>query len=159
MGQRGPRPTPTAILKLRGSWRGHANDAEPQPPPGAPDCPDWLTAAAVAVWDQVVARVPPGVLTRVDGNALGRYCDAMVRWKKAAKWVEENGEVYPIKDQAGKLKCLMQFPQVTQYNKLSALLLKFEQEFGLTPSSRSRIQIPDAATPQQSNKARFFRAG
>jgi P27 family predicted phage terminase small subunit len=143
MGRRGPAPTPTAILQARGSWRGKANKDEPGPEPRSPDCPEWLTDAAKEVWRQVVATVlMTRILTAADGNALGRYCDALVRWKKAAKWLDEKGETYPIRDDAGSIKCVMQYPQVAQYHKLSALLLKFEQEFGLTPSARSRLQIP-----------------
>jgi hypothetical protein len=46
MGKRGPPPTPTPILQLRGSWRGKLNRDEPQPEPVAPEKPSWLTTYA-----------------------------------------------------------------------------------------------------------------
>ena len=57
MGKRGPRPTPTAVLRARGSRRADRNPdrLEPEPPPGPPECPAWLNADAKVVWDQMVA--------------------------------------------------------------------------------------------------------
>ena len=45
MGKRGPKPTPTAVLKLRGSTlvSKRREALEVQGPEGVPDCPDWLT--------------------------------------------------------------------------------------------------------------------
>jgi phage terminase small subunit len=34
------------------------------------------------------------------------------------------------------------FPQVATANKLGMLLTKLEQEFGMTPSARTRIEVP-----------------
>ena len=78
-----------------------------------------------------------GVLSRIDGNALTRYCQFCSRWRKP-NFHRQHGEVYPLKDEAGKLKCLVQVPQVAIAHKLgAALLTRMEQEFGMTPSSRS----------------------
>jgi hypothetical protein len=38
------------------------------------------------------------------------------------------------------VKCLAAFPHVSIVNKLGLSLSKFEQEFGMTPSARSRIE-------------------
>jgi phage terminase small subunit len=50
----------------------------------------------------------------------------------------------------------MPWPQVAEYHKLAAMLLKLEAEFGLTPSSRSRIQVPSEPPKTQQAKSRFF---
>jgi P27 family predicted phage terminase small subunit len=168
MGQRGPRPTPSAILKARGSWRGDATKGEPQPEAALPEPPGWLTADARAVWQQVIEQLARmKVVTRADANALARYADAFVRWRKAADFLEQKGDIYTIKGEDGTVKCVMPFPQVSIYNKLAATLLKLEQEFGLTPSARSRIQVPIApdassdanAQDQGPSKKRFFPQG
>jgi P27 family predicted phage terminase small subunit len=159
MGRRGPKPTPTAVLRLRGSWRGKANKAEPQPEATAPDCPMWLSTAAKDVWGEVVAILAPTrVLTRADGKTLARYCEYFVRWKAACAFLEKNGEVYTLKDDAGNVKCVMPWPQVSQYHKCATMLLKIEEQFGMTPSSRSRIQVPSEDDKPQA-KSRFFQAG
>jgi len=142
MGRRGPAPTPSAILRARGSWRGAANKGEPKPPEGVPDRPVWLSATAGEVWEQLLRQLTPlGLASEIDANALARYCDALVRFKKAAAFIEKNGEVYTIKDKDGNVKCVLPWPQVGIYHKLAALLGKIESEFGLTPASRSRISV------------------
>ncbi|HEX5690519.1 MAG TPA: phage terminase small subunit P27 family, partial [Roseiflexaceae bacterium] len=143
MGSRGPAPTPSSILKLRGSFRADRSHDELIPPEGEPDCPDWLDEEAKAAWTQLSPLLKPmGVLTKVDGNALSRYCQLWARWKKAELFIQKHGDTYPIKDDSGKIKCLMPFPQVAIAHKLAALLGRLEAEFGLTPSARSRITLP-----------------
>ena len=141
MGQRGPTPTPSAVLKLRGTYRKHRRRGEPHPDQMPPECPDWLDDVAKEAWAQLIPQLQQmGVLTQIDGNALCRYCQFWSRWKKAELFIAKHGEVYPLKDEQGKLKCLVQIPQVAIAHKLGALLTRLEQEFGLTPSSRARLQ-------------------
>jgi P27 family predicted phage terminase small subunit len=161
VGKRGPAPTPTNILSLRGSTlvSGRRRAKEPKGPPGPPDCPDWLDEDGKAMWGSLVPMLEGmGVLTRVDGNALARYCRLWTRWRKAEAFIDKHGEIYPLKDESGKVKYMQQFPQVAIAAKLAQQLTKLEQEFGMTPSARSRIQI-DARTEAASGKARFFDAG
>src|SRR5438552_1152817 len=104
MGRRGPRPTPTEILKLRGSTlvTERRVKSEAKGPPGKPTCPSWLDANAKGAWRQLVPMLEEmGVLTRIDGNALTRYCRMWSRWRKAEEFLESKGEVYPIKDEQG----------------------------------------------------------
>ena len=148
MGQRGPAKTPTKILKLRGTDRADRQVNEPIPPEEAPECPDWLMLEAKRVWDQIVPRLRKmGLATIIDSNALMRYCVALVRWRKAVKFIEENGEAYPLKDKHGKVTYLQQFPQVSIAHKLSLELLRLEQQFGMTPSARSTIDVGTAVKP------------
>ena len=155
MGQRGPKPTPSAILNARGSWRGKANKAEPQPPAGVADAPAWLTPAARAVWAQLVPLMPAGVLTRVDELSLARYCDSFVRWRQAAAALDDHGSTYEVDGRNGKQHKLR--PEVAEYHALAAMLVRLEQEFGLTPSSRTRIQVPDdQGKAKDDGKGRFF---
>lgn len=98
------------------------------------------------------------VLSRIDGNALARYCRLWSRWKKVEQFIDKHGDTYPIKDDSGKIKCLMPFPQVAIAHKLAGLLGRLEQEFGLTPSARSRIAVPPRTGngASASGKSRFF---
>ena len=142
MGKRGPRPTPTAVLKLRGSRRAELNRNEPKPEPGVPDPPEMLDEEGLAVWDQLVPQLDAmGVLTRIYGLALSRYCVIWSQWVKATQFIQQNGTTYPIKDNDGKVKCFVQFPQVAIMHKTAQALLRLEAEFGLTPSARTRLDM------------------
>ena len=95
------------------------------------------------------------VLTNVDGNALARYCVLWVRWKQAELFIRQHGLAYPLRDEKGQLRCLQQFPQVAIANKLATQLTRLEQEFGMTPSARTRIHVEPVPTE---NSIRQFAA-
>jgi P27 family predicted phage terminase small subunit len=154
MSRRGPAPTPTKIKAARGSWRAKINRREPAPEPGAPPRPQWLAVEARAYWDELVPELLRlGVLSLIDAKALARYCQTWARWRKADEWIQQHGLTYPIKDKDGNVAAVQQWPEVGIFNKLSAQLLRLEQEFGLTPAARTRVQaqvptqrVPPAAT-------------
>jgi P27 family predicted phage terminase small subunit len=119
---------------------------EPKQIKGMPRCPAWLDPRAKAAWKQLLPQLHKmGVLSRIDSNALVRYCRSWSRWIRAEQFIEKHGECYPLKDGNGKTKCLAAFPQVATANKLGMLLTKLEQEFGMTPSARTRIDLPGQA--------------
>ena len=163
MGRRGPAPTPTPILKLRGSTlvTQRRERREAKGPAGAPDCPDWLDADARTAWDQLVPQLTSmAVLTKIDGNALARYCRLWARWRKAEAFIDKHGDMFPIKDEAGKLRCMQQWPQVAIASKLAQQLTRLEQEFGMTPAARTRIQVQRSDESERSRaKSRYFDAG
>jgi len=96
------------------------------------------------------------VLSRIDRNALARYCQLWSRWKKAELFIQKHGDTYPLKDDQGKIKCLMPFPQVAIAHRLAVNLARLEQEFGMTPSARTRIHVEPIRIPSDPSKARFF---
>tara|TARA_Y100000593_G_scaffold34340_1_gene67365 strand:+ start:1177 stop:1653 length:477 start_codon:yes stop_codon:yes gene_type:complete len=148
MGKRGPAPTPSAVLKLRGSWRADANKAEPKPKAGKPVCPKWLDKNAKAAWRQLVPQLADmGVLTKIDGQALALLCQTWGKWRKAEEMIAKHGEVYPIKNDAGEVKYLQQSPYVSIARSAADQLSRLFREFGMTPSARTRIEVPE-----QSNK-------
>jgi P27 family predicted phage terminase small subunit len=163
MGKRGPKPTPTGVLKLRGSTlvSKRREALEVNGPAGTPDRPDWLDDDAKAAWDEVVPMLEGmGILTRIDGPALARYCRIWSRWRKMESFIDEKGEMYPIREEGGKVKCFQQWPQVAIAHRLALQLTKLEAEFGMTPSARARIQVPPGSMgAAASGKAKYFSAG
>ncbi len=163
MGSRGPPRTPTAILKARGSWLvKHREETEPKPPRGRPTCPRWLKNEARAEWKRLVVLLDDmGVITKADGNALSRYCKLLERWKRMEAFIEENGETYQTMDRDGMPAGRQVYPQVKLAHELAVQLGRLEGEFGMTPASRSRVSVQDAAavvfeSAIDARKARFF---
>lgn len=142
MGQRGPAPVPTGILRLRGTLRNDRVYNEPKVAGKPPKCPAWLAPEAKSAWKALAPDLlATGLLTRLDRNALSRYCTLWARWRKAEDFLAKHGEVYTLKDAAGGPRCVMPFPQVAVAHRLSLALTKLEAEFGMTPSGRSRLHV------------------
>ncbi len=161
MGRRGPAPTPTEKLRMRGSpLATKARLAkEVKGPTGRPACPAWLDADAKKAWKQLVPQLESmRVLTKIDCNALARYCRLWSRWRRAEEFIEKNGEMYPLKDESGRIKYMQQWPQVSISTKLAQQLTRLEQEFGMTPSARSRLQVDKLPTiDDEDPTAKFIR--
>lgn len=138
MGARGPRPTPNKILNLRGSWRGKVNKREPKPRPGSPSCPPHLDAEAKREWRRVVRDLTAvGLLTHVDRAALAAYCANWSRWVKAEKDLAKRGEILISANTGGEY----QNPWLAIANGAQEKMAKFLAEFGMSPSSRAKLQI------------------
>jgi len=170
MGKRGPRPLTTRMLQLRGSWRTGLNRGEPTLPPELPECPEWIDPDAKQLWAETAPLLAQmRILTRADRQALARYCQTWSRWRKAEMFIQKYGESYPLKDDQGRVKCFMPWPQVAIAHKLAQTLARLEQEFGMTPSARTRIDVNcgprehSSSTPEDAEwsaaRANFFRSG
>ncbi len=157
MGTRGPAPTPSKILEARGSWRAGVNPREPRPERGAPVCPNHLGKEAKEVWRKIVKMLDTmGVLTKVDGGQIERYCVYFVRWRQCEEHIAKHGISYPLKSDdptcfVGRLPDgeavvgFVEYPQVRESHRLDKALKQIEAGFGLTPSARTRIASGDDA--------------
>src|SRR3954451_12521103 len=160
MGKRGPKPTPTAVLKLRGTARADRTRNEPTPGPGVPRCPAWLDGQAKHCWRQLIPQlVAMRVLAAVDRNALARYCVLWGRWKVAEEFLQKHGSVYTLKGEDGGVRCVQQFPQVAIAHRLALALSRLESASGMTPSARARIEAlpqPAALSPEEQEFEQFL---
>jgi len=95
-----------------------------------------------------------GVLSKLDGAALERYCLLLARWRKEAQFIEKHGTTYPVKRDGEVLFKL--FPSVKVFDMLTTQLGRLEQAFGLTPASRSRISAPTHEEEHEQNDKRRF---
>jgi P27 family predicted phage terminase small subunit len=83
------------------------------------------------------------LLTRADRDALTVYCQTYARWMAAEIFLQQHGEVYPLRDEKGNVRCMQQFPQVNIARSLLQVVQSYQQEFGMTPSARTRVhEIP-----------------
>jgi len=146
VGRRGPPPKPTRMRLLEGNrGKRRINEYEPQPEKAAPPCPRWLTPEARKVWKRVAALLRKmRLLTVAEEDALVAYAQTFARWKAAEEFLARHGDVYPIRDDQGRVKCMAQFPQVAIARHLLAVLKSYQQEFGFTPSARTRLSVEPA---------------
>jgi P27 family predicted phage terminase small subunit len=134
----GRKPKPTAVKLLSGNPGKRAiNRSEPRPQIELPPAPEYLGDDEKHKWAAVVKELHPlGLVTTVDKDALAMYCVIYVRWMKAERMVREKGEI--IKTAAGNI---IQNPYLAIANRALDQLNKLGAEFGMTPSSRSRVKV------------------
>lgn len=136
MAQRGRKPIPTAVKVLEGNPGKRKLDmGEPRPEKKAPRCPAWLEDEAKKEWKRMAKQLEQlGILTEIDMAAFAGYCQAYARWKEAEEYISENGTI--MKAPSGYSQ---QVPQVSIAQTYLKIMNRFCEQFGLTPSARSRI--------------------
>lgn len=135
---RGRKPLPTSVKLLRGNPGKRAlNHSEPQPRRSLPRAPRWLDNDAKMEWRRTSKLLHEmGVLTQIDRNALAVYCECYSTWKQAREQLANEGltmtgaKGQPIKN-----------PLLTIIEKAREQMKQYAAEFGMTPSSRSRLKV------------------
>lgn len=168
MGERGPAPVPTPILKARGSWRGAAREkaGEVQFPAGKPTCPSFLSREAKAEWKRQVGVLEEvGVLSAVDRAALAQWCEAWSEWRdlveeiarRQAEYAQaliayeqyEQGVDDPNHPAAGETPPVLPAPFLGSdgwvtlaraRDRAGAKVLRWAGQFGFSPSARTRLR-------------------
>ncbi len=135
MAVRGRKPKPTGLKILEGETdKRRINTAEPKSA-GAPVCPEWLEEEAKEEWNRIGDTLEKmGILTDIDTAAFAGYCQTYARWKEAEEYLTNHGST--IETKSGYVQ---QVPQVSIAQTNLKVMLKFCEQFGLTPSARSRI--------------------
>lgn len=155
---RGRKPTPTALKVLRGNpGKRRLNQDEPTPELAIDAVPpDSLTKPGKIEWRRlapILGRL--GMLTETDTDALVGYCEAYANWRQAQQKIHQFGMVIKAKDPK-------QLPVISPYVRIAHNAMNqmraFLVEFGMTPSSRSRIKVTrrDQSTDK---RKRFFGGG
>jgi len=136
MAQRGRKPKPTALKVLEGNpGKRPLNVNEPKPINKAPACPKWLDDDAKKEWRRLSKQLESlGVLTELDMAAFAAYCQSYSRWKSAEEFITKHGMIY--KTSNGSWASV---PQASESHKYFKDMARLCEQFGLTPSSRSRV--------------------
>lgn len=147
MAQRGRKPKPTTVKMLEGNpGKRNVNISEPKPEKKAPRCPAWLEEEAKKEWKRMAKQLEQlGILTEIDMAAFAGYCQAYARWKEAEEYISEHGVV--MKAPSGYCQ---QVPQVSIAQTYLKIMNRFCEQFGLTPSARSRI-VTDSGDNKESD--------
>ena len=80
-----------------------------------------------------------GLLSLADRTALAAYCVVYSRWLKAEEQVKKFGSIVKSPEKGFPMKS----PYLSVADQALDAMHKFMVEFGLTPSSRSRIRVPE----------------
>ena len=121
---------------------------EPRPLSGEPEMPTYLDREARRQWKRLVPiLLSMRVLTVADGMALATLCqahsilvEALQDKRKASKG---GGSGLLMKTPAGYVQ---QSPLIGIINSQVEIIHRISREFGLTPSSRTRLEATAEAT-------------
>jgi P27 family predicted phage terminase small subunit len=153
----GPNPEPTAMKIAKGNPGKRSEDIdltrEAQPDLAMPEMPDFLDQYAKEEWDRIASVLLKNkLLTVIDGQALGVYCQAWSRMKQAEmaleteKYVVIGGTGGPIKN-----------PLIAIINQQAEIVFKFLLQFGMTPSARAKIKFPKGSFGEDESEWEKFK--
>jgi P27 family predicted phage terminase small subunit len=130
------------IKQARGTARAdRVRPDEPAPLPIASlAAPTWLDADGRKIFRRLAKHLQAmRVLGDADLPLLSLLSDQWSIYLAASAFLRENGEVYSLRDADGNLRAVMPFPQVAQRNASAKAIQRLSAEFGLSPSSRTRV--------------------
>lgn len=121
------------------------NSREPQPSLGPLEPPCELSEEAEAIWRRLAPDLGrAGVLTPWDLDQFVRCCEAIVDARRARKMLEAGLLV------RGRRDGMVANPTWRIYREADAQQRAWAQEFGLTPSARSRLEVAtEPVSPDQ----------
>ena len=136
------KPTSLHLLHGNPSKIKDLGKNEPKPKPVAPKPPTWLDKEAKKEWKKIAPEMERlGLLTEIDQIAFANLCQEysnLIKWQKV---VSEHGATYEHTNVKGE-KNIMTRPEAILLHKSKQLLKAYCAEFGMTASSRGRIQVP-----------------
>lgn len=143
---RGRPPKPTNLKILEGNpGKRRLNTNEPKPLSIAPTRPEWLAPEAKRMWSYLAPKLTAlGLLTEVDRLDFAMLCQHWADYVDAVKDLRENGWSFSTdKGYEGPRS------SVGKMHKASEKIAMLGAKFGLSPSDRARLSLPEqkAADP------------
>jgi P27 family predicted phage terminase small subunit len=134
----------------------HRKDREAKNPPkperGTLSPPRWLNRAAKLEWRRVVKWLDKmAMASDFDRAVLATYCQAYSRLQEFEKAVQEFGITF-VTDKG----YVCQRPEVSLAQKQAALVKSLAQEFGMSPSARTRVTVAPKATSKDPTEELLF---
>jgi P27 family predicted phage terminase small subunit len=130
----------TEVHRAKGSYAlnpQRENKNEPKPIREAPAKPETLMGDSVASdkWDSLCVILDQlGLIAQTDADLMELFCITFSQYRRLLKEVNENG--FTETNQHGESK---RSPIVIEYRNSVEVLRRLIPEFGLSPSSRSRL--------------------
>ena len=142
MARRGPKPKPTALLRLTGSRRANDRVGEPRPPNQIPTAPPHLNAEAKREWRRMTKLLRDlRLISKLDRAGLAIYCQLWSRMVASEKEIQKTGAV--VRSPSGYP---MLNPHLSVINRCLDQLKSILIEYGMTASSRTRLRTPAPKT-------------
>ncbi|WP_103353619.1 phage terminase small subunit P27 family [Amycolatopsis sp. CA-128772] len=136
MARPGRAPKPTALKLLDGTRADRINQHEPLPRGLPPAAPAGLADDVRDVWDYTVRELDSmGIAFAADRDALVCYCEAVVTHRRASELLAVS-DVLVTGLHGGQVRN----PALQVQRDAAAVVRGYAQEFGLTPSARTRIE-------------------
>jgi len=141
----GRKPKPTAVKKRQGNpGRRPLNEAEPIFE-GSTTPPKHLDRIAKNEWRRLAKRLTfHSMLSPADRTAFAAYCSAYSTHVRAELALQKKPNAFGYKTPGGVLR---PWPEAAQSRDALNQMYRFQTEFGLTPSSRSRLNIQTPKSP------------
>ena len=152
----------TAELRLAGTLRKdrHAGVKSPEPQKGRPKSPKKLSGDALAEWNRMCDRLEAaGVLFTTDDAAIYQVAQHFAETEDLVRLRDETGASIELLEEnlhgierSDLVSC---YQEITKLRALQAgytgkirqgraLMRTMLNDFGLTPSSRGRVRVPEA---------------
>ena len=152
MARPGPPPTPTHLKVLRGNpGKRPINKKEPKVPRGTPRKPSHISDEASREWRRILPILRrSGILHTLDRACIAGYCQAWGRWVEAEEELKTTGAIilspngFPV-----------QSPYLAVANRAQRQMRMFMSEMGMTPASRTRVQVIDPLEAEDDRWAAF----
>ncbi len=159
---------PTKLKLVQGTLRKsrtNENEPEPEPVSEVPRPPSYLTKYAKKLWKTLAGElVEKGILTVVDLPALEVCCEAYGQYRAAHEAVFR-----PVDKETGKRtkrtlagymegKNSQTMPEYMSMTKAFYYFKAYLIEFGMTPASRGRIDLPDSGEEEDPMKRLYHEA-
>ncbi len=159
-GRTGRRALPTAVKRARGERRSsRLNPREPRPTPGRPARTSFDLPLIAVEWERIAALAEElGVLTPADGPALELAARASAEIIEADRRIAKDGMFYRTKTESGS-KMVRIHPAVAVRADAQRRLLAVLAHFGLTPSSRAKVQTAPTQELNELEKWELIRGG
>jgi P27 family predicted phage terminase small subunit len=135
---------PTALKMIEGTNRkARENPNEPMLESSIPNMPSWLPPKAKTCWRELSELLlGMRVITKADRKCLELLCDAYSEYRDCRKFVTSNGYTYKTVTQSGD-ELHRPYPQVNMAQNAWKRVLDGLKEFGLSPSSKSKVSAID----------------
>jgi P27 family predicted phage terminase small subunit len=139
---RGRKPSPTALQLVKGRKPRRKREAKPRRV--IPSPPEHLSQRALAAWGSLATRLDRlGLLTELDAFALEQLCENYGEILECRDDVRKFGRYAVVKATNGELVEKSR-PSVAHLSDAERRFRAMMAEFGLTPSSRTRIETKPA---------------
>ena len=151
---RGRKPKPTEQHKLDGTFREDRHGKRATAEPGVPVAPPCLSDEAKCEWKRVIDQLSAaGLVAKLDRAVLALYCESWADYWAAKALVQKEGWTA-----VGSTGNVIEHPAVKAMQRAWEHCVRAAREFGMTPSARASIKLPDGESSDP-DEAAFFGSG